>query len=714
MKKVLSIVLAISMIMSLIVCVPVSADTLPGNIATDYAPDYDVSKYTGNFVNTPWTPAINGNRHNVGGSGYEVYTGTSRGEGWVEFMAMRDVGNPLANANGELNYQGTPLSGTNVSFTKPASGTNGNVVFSFDVTIDSDNPAYGVQMVQIARRLNGGAGEKGQEYPVEYPGVDKGFVLTKDKIEKFQGTFAKVEGVNGANYGAYSVGLPMGSLKGARFEIRGENAYIGYEYAYDMEVVADVTASFPGGSFEVDANILNQIGKDGDFDDSVTWYVTNADRTAAAEGFTVVEGENGKAKIYADTTVAEGTYVAVAVSDNNADFVKGIEFEIGANPYSDYVPGEKTGNLIPADWVPSMNYNQHNSSGSGSEVGVDWIAADEGYRIMATRTLGHPRAIYSNYVATGEYNYHGASLSGSPVGYTAPAQATTGNVVFSFQVKTNSSNPDYGTQKIQIGRRHYSFDQTDSRCNEYSVEYPGADGGFPVTTSYQTFSGTFVQPAGMSSADIKGYSIGLPMGTLASARVFVKSEGAYLGYEYAYDLEVSAAAETVAQGETVAVEATVLNQIGKEYAGAKETITWKAMNTARTAFVDGITVVDGVATVADTVAPGTYDIVAIYGDKLMAKGVSIEVTEAESVPVIEGITIEATENGITVATDTALTDAQLIFVTYESGKMAAVNNATKVTLDAQGTQEYSIPSGFANAKVMLFTADYKPLANVLN
>ena len=43
-----------------------------------------------------------------------------------------------------------------------------------------------------------------------------------------------------------------------------------------------------------------------------------------------------------------------------------------------------------------------------------------------------------------------------------------------------------------------------------------------------------------------------------------------------------------------------------------------------------------------------------------------------------------------------------------------INNETKVTLSAQGAQEYAIPTGFEAAKVMFFTADFKPLANVLN
>ena len=44
----------------------------------------------------------------------------------------------------------------------------------------------------------------------------------------------------------------------------------------------------------------------------------------------------------------------------------------------------------------------------------------------------------------------------------------------------------------------------------------------------------------------------------------------------------------------------------------------------------------------------------------------------------------------------------------------AVNIDTKVNLDAQKAQEYPVPANFANAKVMLWTKDFAPLANVLN
>ena len=620
MKKLLSIVLALTMIMSLFCAVSVSAE-IPGNLGADYEPSYNVSEWTGNFVNSGWVPEMNGNRWNVGGNGPEVDVGASRGEGWYEFMATRNVGNPLEKADGTINYQGTPLSGTNVSFTKPASGTNGNVVFSFDVTIDSDNPAYGEQKVQIARRLNGGEEEKGQEYPAEYPGVDEGFPLTKDKIEKFQGTFAKVDGVDGANYGAYSVGLPMGSLKGARFEIKGENAYIGYEYPYDMAVSADMTTLYAGGSIVVDADILNQIGKDGDFDDSATWYAMDANRTAIADGFTIVNGEDGKATVSVDGTVEEGKYYLVAVSDKNPDFVKGLEVEVGQNPYADFVPGEFTGNFVVDGWVPGANgkANLWKDRPDWAELG---IADGNWYGFLTNEPLTVP-----GDNGDGTYNWQTAVLYGTNVEFNKPANGTTGNVVYSFDLTTDSGSY---TTYVNIGRRNNTAGQT-KEGYEFPAEYDSWDKGVKLTKGEVTkFTGTFSQVGDVDGDSYGAYSLGFRNGAVAGERFIVNKSTAYIGYEYAYDIEVSADSQEVYPGKSIEVDADIVNQIGN-VGDFDQNVTWIAMDADRIARADGFEIVngaDGKATVSvgAAVPQGTYTLIAVADfNKEFVKGIEIEV-----------------------------------------------------------------------------------------
>ena len=194
----------------------------------------------------------------------------------------------------------------------------------------------------------------------------------------------------------------------------------------------------------------------------------------------------------------------------------------------------------------------------------------------------------------------------------------------------------------------------------------------------------------------------------------------YLGYERAYDLVTAVTGETTfteGQGGSFTVDGTVINQVGST-GYLTQGITWLVMNEQKTALVDDVTVAENedgsmTVTVAEDAEVGTYKLVAVANDYTnIIKNIDI-VVEEEVIP-IEGITISATEGGITVATDTALTDAQLIFATYENGRMVSVDIDTKVNQDAQSTKEYAIPTGFENAKVMLWTSDFKALTNALN
>ena len=80
--------------------------------------------------------------------------------------------------------------------------------------------------------------------------------------------------------------------------------------------------------------------------------------------------------------------------------------------------------------------------------------------------------------------------------------------------------------------------------------------------------------------------------------------------------------------------------------------------------------------------------------------------------------MQKVDAGIKVFTENVLTDAKLVFVTYnEDGKMEAVDVSTSVTLGVQGIQTYPVPTGFENAKVMLWkdlSSTCKPLTGALD
>ena len=372
--------------------------------------------------------------------------------------------------------------------------------------------------------------------------------------------------------------------------------------------------------------------------------------------------------------------------------------------YSDYVPGAVTGNMINSNWNPAndKNFNQHNASGDAYEVEVSAVSGEAGaYKYMARRNLGHPRALYENRVPTGSYKYNTVyAISGSTVSITKPSTPVSGNVVFSFQVKTDSENTAYGEQKVQIGRTRYDVADDDPAGTEYPAEYSsgdyyGADQGMVAKyNEYTTFSGTFINAPGATSETYRYYSIGMPMGSLNGGRVIVNTAGAYLGYEYAYDLNVSADA-TVWDDKTdvINVEVDLVNQIGKPYSGTDANIVWKAMNTARTAEVSGIAIVDnGDGTACVYVDPfsvdaGEYDIVAYSSTYNMAKGVTITVPERDF---ISELTLTAFSAGSVTAsakilnkTESSLNAVMIIIMVNEKNQIKDIDTVAITGVTAE-------------------------------
>lgn len=410
--------------------------------------------------------------------------------------------------------------------------------------------------------------------------------------------------------------------------------------------------------------------------------------------------------------------------------------------YSDYIPGEVTGNMIDSNWNPAnnKNYNQHNASGDAYEVEVSAVSGETGaYKYMARRNLGHPRALYENRVPTGSYKYNTVyAISGSTVAITKPTTPATGNVVFSFQVKTDSENAGYGEQKVQIGRTRYDLADNDPAGTEYPLEYSsgdyyGADQGMIAKyNEYTTFSGTFINAPGATSETYKYYSIGMPMGSLNGGRVIVNTAGAYLGYEYAYDLNVSADA-TVWDDKTdvINVEVDLVNQIGKPYSGTDANIVWKAMNTERTAEVSGITVVandDGTAKVyidPFIIEAGEYDIVAYSSTYNMAKGVTITVEEFDKVSNLElsgfsGSSVTATAKVLN-KTETPVNAVMVIIMVDDKNQVKYIDTEaiTSVT-SADGVKTYTKTltatdlTGITKAKAFLLDCGTSELPTIYN
>lgn len=100
--------------------------------------------------------------------------------------------------------------------------------------------------------------------------------------------------------------------------------YLAEEVAYDItNVVTGATELNAGDTTTIKSEVVNQIGIPGTLDQEITYIVLNEDRTAVADGFTVIPGENGEAEVSIASTVATGKYVVLATSAVYDGFRKG-------------------------------------------------------------------------------------------------------------------------------------------------------------------------------------------------------------------------------------------------------------------------------------------------------------------------------------------------------------------------------------------------------
>lgn len=648
-KRLLAIITSVLMMITILCAVPVSATELPENIATDYV----AGTITGNMITT-------GSNGIVGNAWSGDYTYGYNGRGpLVIGVASGDkvYFKPTADIGNILDSKTNSVAGYIVKTTKPA-GQSGRVVWSFSFKADQVGKEL---FVNVGRRNEGvAAGSDAYiEYPIEYNGVDKGIVPTTGYVA-YTGSFAD-KGVASDKY-TYEIGFVKGTVAQAMARIDTSKSYIGYEYAHDIAVTADSTYLEPGASATVSAEILNQIGSKGGLLQDVTWYALNEERTAIVPGINIYDNADGSVTVTSSNSVETGTYSIVAVSDAYPQFVKGIEIEVENIDYSDYVPGEVTGNLFGDELSLSFNY-LHRTKLEGETGQVDDVLLSSGadyYTIRALRDMDDPSVQYSDPDGDGFTTWDGTSryyhtpYAGGFATVSGIPENSTANLVFDIKVK--NGNSAY-TPVVGFGRYNNAIAST---ANPERVNYPvgcaNGSEGFSVTDSeWQSFTGTFAVQPGYVLNSYAGYAVGLAGGNVKGAEVHVSKTESYLGVEYIHDLTLNAdGTELATTDDVINLDYAIVNQIGTKGA-IPQTVEFLVMSPDRQTIIEdsGITVTDnGDGTAKVTVDPftaiaGDYDIVAYNAANRMAKGVRVTVKESDvistlSVSEFSGSSVTAT------------------------------------------------------------------------
>ena len=192
----------------------------------------------------------------------------------------------------------------------------------------------------------------------------------------------------------------------------------------------------------------------------------------------------------------------------------------------------------------------------------------------------------------------------------------------------------------------------------------------------------------------------------------------YIAEEVAFDISAKAASSNkVEQGGTIDLEAAVLNQSGlKGY--LEQDFTWIALNADRTETVSGITFAsteDGkvTATVAPTVAEGTYVILAKSAYKGIQKGVTIEVTAPELVTELNIDTSVAGKAKLTAkVVNSVAKEIMFVIASYNGDKLVTSNKEKISVTDGQALikgLEIAVSAGERIAAFVWDTEGLRPI-----
>ncbi len=454
---------------------------------------------------------------------------------------------------------------------------------------------------------------------------EDGFYLTGD-YETYGFTFKVHENFNPDSGNSISVGFLAGNAVGESFSVdtSRRNIYLAEEKAYDIEFdkVSGPEKLQTGNSVTFEAKLVNQIGSEGYLTQDFDWYVMDTERKEFIDGFTIdVDAATKKATVTPGASVPTGRYDVVAVSDKYA-MAKGQTIRVIADDYyNDYQKKAAPANIY--ETIYGANIPNGIMQRNTADVNVNKDNAPV-YNFFASANISY-----------GQYNAINGWITNKLSNTESYNKFEVGkSYLFKVRAKDASTNGEAAAINAVIHNETSSV-----MTHNWPVEKPSHSDGYVLTDEYADY--IFTIPVGTNfdaNAGKHFLTFGFAGGTLSGAAFdidFSVEDAIYLAEEVVYDIknEVKAGQTSLKAGETVTLEASVVNQLDKE-GTLEQNFTWVAMDTNRKNIIEGITVTpnadttEATVTVADTVAVGTYTIVAVSEDYDIAKGININVAAA--------------------------------------------------------------------------------------
>ena len=421
------------------------------------------------------------------------------------------------------------------------------------------------------------------------------------EYEEFVATFSTGDNTTGTLW----VGMGSGKMGNAVYQkLYGAQHYIGVETPYDVVVdVTGISKLFPDKSTTLYTEVVNQGGIKGTLSQDVTYVVLNEDRTAFAQGITVIPGTEGTATVEVAEDVVAGKYNILAISSyEGIQHAAQIEV-VTAEGFADKTaekpanfltdPGNKDtygGQNYAFGTIDSSNYNSQNMVKYSEKAGKAdpyWGAG--------------PTSVGANY-KNALYEMGKTYVVSVRLMNGAPEKKAT--VKAGFNYKAGRGTP-------------VSWDVSNS-------------------DEFQTYTATFSPTIADGAAVYIGFAGNVDRNDVTDENRGVLlldySNGGslYVAEEVAYEVNnVVTGAIELWSGETTTLATEVVNQVGMKSTLSQD-VTYVALNAERSAFVDGITVTkgaNGTATVevGEDVVGGEYVILAISDEYDIQKAAVITV-----------------------------------------------------------------------------------------
>ena len=459
-----------------------------------------------------------------------------------------------------------------------------------------------------------------------------------DEWKQFKGVITIPEGYESSliptNY-CLTMGYP-GNMDGTMEDILVSNPYIAKAKAVDIKTTLSSKSVKPGETASVKTEVLNQLGTTEGVSQSVTYYVTNEDRTAVLTDSGITVAADGSITV-ADSA-EDGKYGIVAVY--NDEMISGKILTVDSGKPTDLEKDFERTYVAQSSEKRADDNLIKNTSGN-EDCYLLWSGADIGGRnsgsfdvyqaIGVTDFDGKTRSIlyiggFSNQTVNSALGIEGALVakdSSSRTYYTPSDINGDDKLIVSVYVKTKNKGTSTRFNMGFVNGAGYGY-------NAFADTY--GENGMKVTDEWKQFKGIITMPNAYSDLLQTNYSLtfGYPT-TMTDKMEEMLVSNLYVAKAAAVDIKTALDSSTVNPGETTAVKTEILNQLGTTE-GVLQGVTYYVTNEDRTEVLEdcGITITEnGTVSAANNAAPGTYYVVAVSNaNKKMVSGAKLEVAAA--------------------------------------------------------------------------------------